>query len=175
MPLVGGCAGDGMKMERTFQIHGDEVLSGGVVARRDRLRRADRDRLEPRLGARRRADAGHPLAGNRVDRDRRPARRSTSTSSRLGAPAEVGADSQAFTRWARTHPLGLGRRPNGHEPVRCVSEADFDERSIVCTAEVPAGGLAWFMHGDGDSVLRSTASACERRDRGARRRASRSG
>jgi hypothetical protein len=81
--------------------------------------------------------------------------------SRLGAPPEVAADAQEFTRWARTHPLGLGQRPNGHEPVRCVSEADFEGRSIICTAEVPAGGLAWFMHGDGDSVLRSTASACD--------------
>jgi hypothetical protein len=44
--------------------------------------------------------------------------------------------------------------------VRCVSGADFDEREIICTAEVPSGGLAWFMHGDGDSVLRSTAAAC---------------
>ena len=31
MPLVGGCAGDGMKMDRTFQIHGDEVISGIYV------------------------------------------------------------------------------------------------------------------------------------------------
>ena len=41
-----------------------------------------------------------------------------------------------------------------------MSEADFETREIICTAEVPSGGLAWFMHGDGDSVLRSTASAC---------------
>jgi hypothetical protein len=46
--------------------------------------------------------------------------------------------------------------------VRCVGEADFDERSILCTAEVPTGGLAWFMHGDADSVLRSTTAACRR-------------
>jgi hypothetical protein len=32
MPLVGGCAGDGVKMERTFQLHGDEVIAGGVVS-----------------------------------------------------------------------------------------------------------------------------------------------
>ena len=66
------------------------------------------------------------------------------------------------TSWARTHPLGLGRRRDGHQPVRCVGEADFEERSILCTAEVPAGGLTWFMNGDADSVLRSTAAACRR-------------
>ena len=160
VPLVGGCAGDGMKMERTFQICGDEVISGGVV------------------GAAIGSDGpigigwshgwertGEPMLvtnsrGNHViEIDDRPALDEYLT--RLGAPAEVAAEPQAFTRWARTHPLGLGRRPNGDEPVRCVSEADFDGRSIICTAEVPAGGLAWFMHGDGDSVLRSTASACD--------------
>jgi hypothetical protein len=99
-------------------------------------------------------------AGNRVrEIDDRPALDLYLES--LGAPAEVGTDPREFTRWARTHPLGLGRRRNGHEPVRCVGEADFEERSIVCTAEVPSGGLAWFMHGDAESVLRSTTSACQ--------------
>ena len=159
IPLVGGGAGDGMKMERTFQIHGDEVISGGVV------------------GAAIASDApiglgwshgwervGEPMlvtsaTGNRVrEIDDRPALDHYLDS--LDAPAEVRADPREFTRWARTHPLGLGRRRTGHQPVRCVSEADFDQRAIVCTAEVPAGGLTWFMHGDADSVLRSTASAC---------------
>ena len=31
-PLVGGCAGDDMKMEKTFQFHDGEVFSEGVVA-----------------------------------------------------------------------------------------------------------------------------------------------
>src|SRR5437667_53327 len=30
-PLVGGCAGDGLKMQATFQFHGDRVLQHGVV------------------------------------------------------------------------------------------------------------------------------------------------
>jgi hypothetical protein len=161
VPLVGGCAGDGMKMERTFQIHGDDVTSGGVVAA------AIASDAPIGIGWSHGWErTGEPMlvtssAGNRVNEiDDRPAL--DEYLSRLGAPSEVGTDPQAFTRWARTHPLGLGQRPNGHEPVRCVSEADFEQRSIVCTAEVPAGGLAWFMHGDGDSVLRSTASACER-------------
>ena len=32
MPLVGGCAGDDLKMTRTFQFYGDRVLTDSVVA-----------------------------------------------------------------------------------------------------------------------------------------------
>src|SRR5436309_238801 len=32
VPLVGGCAGDDLKMNRTFQLHGDRVLEDAVVA-----------------------------------------------------------------------------------------------------------------------------------------------
>jgi hypothetical protein len=159
VPLVGGCAGDGMKMERTFQIHDDEVISGGVVGAA--IASEGPIGLGWSHGWER---VGEPMlvtnsAGNRVrEIDDRPALDVYLES--LGAPSEVGSDPREFTRWARTHPLGLGRRRNGHEPVRCVGEADFEERSIVCTAEVPAGGLTWFMHGDADSVLRSTSKAC---------------
>jgi hypothetical protein len=160
VPLVGGCAGDAMKMERTFQIHGDEVISGGVAAAA--IASDGPIGIGWSHGWER---TGEPMLvtnsrGNHViEIDDQPAL--DEYLKRLQAPAEVGAEAQEFTRWARTHPLGLGQRPNGHEPVRCVSEADFGGRSIICTAEVPAGGLIWFMHGDGDSVLRSTASACE--------------
>src|SRR5581483_9533560 len=30
--MVGGCAGDNLRMERTFQLYGDRVLSDAVVA-----------------------------------------------------------------------------------------------------------------------------------------------
>jgi hypothetical protein len=160
VPLVGGCAGDGMKMEQTFQIHGDEVISGGVVGAA--IASDGPIGLGWSHGWER---VGEPMlvtsaTGNRVDEiDDQPAL--DLYLERLGAPAEVGSDPREFTRWARTHPLGLGRRQNGHEPVRCVGEADFERRSIACTAEVPAGGLTWFMHGDADSVLRSTSKACQ--------------
>ena len=29
--MVGGCAGDGLKMTRTFQFHGDHVLTDSVI------------------------------------------------------------------------------------------------------------------------------------------------
>jgi hypothetical protein len=77
---------------------------------------------------------------------------------RLDAPEDARFDPAAFTRFALTHPLGLSRR-SGDE-VRFIGEADFDERSLGCIAEVPQGGLAWFMEGDEDSVLEATDAAC---------------
>ena len=40
--------------------------------------------------------------------------------------------------------------------MRFVAGADFDDRSLGCIAEVPQGGLAWFMEGDATSVLDAT-------------------
>jgi hypothetical protein len=51
-------------------------------------------------------------------------------------------------------------RRAGEPQARFVAEADFDDRSIGCIAEVPQGGMAWFMEGDGDSVLEATDAAC---------------
>ena len=78
---------------------------------------------------------------------------------RLGAPEEARSDPSAFTRFAQTHPLGLKARA-GEERVRFVGDADFDDRSLGCIAEVPQGGLAWFMEGDDNSVLAATDAAC---------------
>jgi hypothetical protein len=78
---------------------------------------------------------------------------------RLDAPAEARTDAAAFTRFALTHPLGLARR-RGEEHVRLVGDADFDDRSLGCIAQVPQGGLAWFMEGDDASVLAATDGAC---------------
>jgi hypothetical protein len=77
---------------------------------------------------------------------------------RLNAPKEVRSDPAAFTRFALTHPLGLSRRSG--EEVRFIGEANFEDRSLGCIAEVPQGGLAWFMEGDEDSVLEATDTAC---------------
>jgi hypothetical protein len=44
--------------------------------------------------------------------------------------------------------------------VRFIGDADFDDRSLGCIAEVPQGGLAWFMEGDDQSVLAATDAAC---------------
>jgi hypothetical protein len=77
---------------------------------------------------------------------------------RLNAPAGAHADREAFNRFAITHPLGISRRSG--EEVRLVAGADFDDRSLSFIANIPAGGLAWFMEGDEESVQNATDDAC---------------
>jgi hypothetical protein len=159
VPLVGGCAGDDLKMRRTFQFHDGDVLENAVVAAA--LGSDSPLGIGVRHGWRR---VGTPMlvtssADNRVHSlDDRPAL--DVYLERLGAPPEARSDASAFTHFALTHPLGLSRR-SGEEHVRFVGEADFGERSLVCIAEVPQGGLAWLMEGDDDSVLRATDAACD--------------
>jgi hypothetical protein len=157
-PLVGGCAGDGLKMTRTFQLDGDRALTDAVVAAA--IASDAPIGIGVRHGWRR---VGEPMlvtasAGNRVYRlDDRPAL--DVYLERLGAPPEAQTDPAAFTAFALTHPLGLSRR-TGEEQVRFVGEANFEDRSLGCIAEVPQGGLTWFMEGDERSVLEATDAAC---------------
>jgi hypothetical protein len=158
VPLVGGCAGDDMRMVATRQFFGAEVLTDAVVAAA--IGSDAPFGIGVRHGWRR---VGEPLvvsssAGNRVELlDERPAL--DAYLERLDAPKQAWTDGAAFTHFAQTHPLGLSRR-SGEEHVRFVAEADFDSRSLVCIAEVPQGGLAWIMEGDAASVLDATDAAC---------------
>jgi len=159
IPLVGGCAGDDLAMTETFQLHGREVLRDAVVAV------AIGSDAPLGIGVQHGwSRVGDPLlvtssAGNRVySLDDRPAL--DVYLDRLDAPEPARTDAGAFTRFALTHPLGLGRR-SGEDHVRFVGEADFEDRSLGCIAEVPQGGIAWFMEGDADSVLQATDSACD--------------
>lgn len=158
VPLVGGCAGDDLRMQGTFQLHNDRVLVNAVVAA---AVGSDAPMgIGVRHGWRR---VGEPMLVTGSDSSRvytlddRPAL--DVYLQRLDAPPEAARDSAVFTRFALTHPLGLSRRSG--EEVRFVAEADFEERSLVCIAEVPQGGLAWFMEGDDDSVLEATDAACD--------------
>ena len=158
IPLVGGCAGDDLKMQRTFQLCGDQVLQESVVGAA--LASDSPLGIGVRHGWR---PVGEPMlvtksADNRVYRlNDRPAL--DLYLDRLQAPQDVRSDGAAFTRFALTHPLGLRRR-TGESQVRFVAEANFDDRSLGCIAEVPQGGMAWIMEGDADSVLRATDAAC---------------
>jgi hypothetical protein len=159
VPLVGGCAGDDLRMKATFQLHGADVLSDAVVAAA--LVSDAPFGIGVRHGWRR---VGEPMLitrseGTRVHEiDDRPAL--DVYLERLDVPAEAHTDPEAFTRFAQTHPLGLAAR-RGEEHVRFIGEADFDERSLVCIAQVPQGGRAWLMEGDDDSVLDATDAACQ--------------
>jgi len=158
VPLVGGCAGDDLKMSRTFQFHGRSVMQHSVVGAA--IGSEGPIGIGVEHGWRK---VGEPMVvtasdGNKVESlDDRPAL--TAYLERLDAPAEVHSDPEAFTRFAMTHPLGLSRR-SGDE-VRFVSGADFADGSLNCIAAVPQGSLTWIMEGDVASVLDATDVACE--------------
>ena len=157
VPLVGGCAGDDLRMQHTFQLCGSEVLEDAVVC-------ASLTSDAPiGIGVQHGwQPVGEPFvvtasASNRVYAlDGQPAL--DVYLERLRPPPDVAGDAGAFTRFALTHPLGISRR-NGVE-VRFIAEAHFADRSLGCIAEVPAGGLAWIMEGDEESVLAATDGAC---------------
>ena len=157
VPLVGGCAGDDLKMTRTFQFHGDEVLTDAVVAAG--IASDAPLGIGVRHGWRR---VGEPMlvtssAGNRVyTLDDRPALDVYLEHLGLEEPAD--GDQEGLARLALTHPLGLSR-PGGEEKVRFISGGDFAERSLSCIAEVPQGALVWIMEGDAQSVLEATDAA----------------
>jgi hypothetical protein len=158
VPIVGGCAGDDLRMQETSQLHGSEVLQDAVVVAA--LTSEAPIGIGVRHGWR---PVGEPLVvtgsgDRRVDRlDDRPAL--DVYLERLDAPKAAWSEPVAFSRFALTHPLGLNRRGT-EEQVRFVADADFERRSLACIAEVPQGGLAWFMEGDEGSVLQATDAAC---------------
>jgi hypothetical protein len=158
VPLVGGCAGDDLRMDRTLQLFGGEVHEDSVVAAA--IGSDAPFGIGVRHGWR---SVGDPMVVTRSSNNRvytlddEPAL--DVYLDRLDAPPEARADASEFTRFALTHPLGLSRRSE-EEQVRFVGEADFGDRSLGCIAEVPQGGLAWFMEGNSESVLAATDAAC---------------
>jgi hypothetical protein len=158
VPMVGGCAGDDLRMQATHQFCGTELLEDAVVGAA--LASDGPIGIGVRHGWRR---MGDPMLitdaeDNRVlTIDGQPAL--DLYLRRLDAPEDAREDPEAFVQFAATHPLGLARR-RGEEHVRFVAGADFDRRTLACIAEVPRGALAWFMEGDDESVLAATDAAC---------------
>lgn len=158
VPLVGGCAGDDLRMTQTHQLHGDQVLTDSVVAAG--IASNAPFGIGVRHGWRR---VGEPMlvtasAANRVyTLDDLPAL--DVYLKHLGIDLSAGSDHRTLARLALTHPFGLGR-PSGEDEVRWISGGDFVERSLSCMAEVPQGALVWIMEGDATSVLEATESAC---------------
>jgi hypothetical protein len=158
LPIVGGCAGDDFRLTATVQLHNGEVCNDTLVGA---VLTSDAPiGIGVRHGWRR---VGEPVlvtksANNRVyELDDRPAL--DVYLERFDAPAEAAVDAAEFAQFSMTHPLGLGRR-SAEEGARFVAEANFEDRSLGMIAEVPQGGLAWFLEGDVDSVLDATDSAC---------------
>jgi len=158
VPMVGGCAGDDLRMTETHQLFDDLVLTNSVVGAG--IASSGPLGIGMRHGWRR---VGEPMlvthsGGNRVYAlDDRPAL--DLYLERLGLRGAAVANEEALARLALTHPLGLGQR-NGEEQVRWIGGADFADRSLSCIAEVPQGGLVWIMQGDAESVLSAADAAC---------------
>lgn len=157
VPLVGGCAGDDLKMRVTRQFFGREVLTDSIVGAAIAsdspmgigVRHGWRKVGEPMLVTKSSSNRVHTL-------DDQPAL--DVYLARLHAPEAARTDPAEFTRFAMTHPFGISKRSG--EEVRFVAEADFDDRSIGCIAHIPQGGVTWLMEGDDDSVLAATEAAC---------------
>ena len=158
VPLVGGCAGDDLKMQKTFQFLDGEVLTDAVVAAGISsdapfgigVRHGWQKVGEPMLVT----DSGDNSVATLDEQ-----RALDVYLERLSAPAEASSDESAFTRFALTHPLGMSRR-RGEEHVRFIGGADFAQGSLSTIAEVPPGALVWLMDGDAGSVLTATDAAC---------------
>ena len=155
--LVGGCAGDDLAMQCTYQFHDDRVLSGAVVAAA--IGSDAPIAIGVGHGWRR---VGEPMSvtesdGNLVRRlDDEPAL--DAYLRRLDAPPEAYTDPDAWQQFSVLHPLGLAR-PGGEE-IRAVLGADYESRSLVC-GDVPQGTLLWMMDGDASSMMSGTETACE--------------
>jgi hypothetical protein len=159
VPLVGGCAGDDLKMTETFQLYGDQVMTDSVVAAGISsdapfgigVRHGWRKVGEPMLVTR--------SGGNRVFAlDGEPAL--DVYLERLGTRAPARVTPEEFARVALVHPLGLSARA-GEPHIRFIAGGDFADRSLSCIAEVPQSGLVWLMEGDAESVLEATDGACD--------------
>jgi hypothetical protein len=159
VPLVGGSASPDPSAMRTFQFHGDEVLTDAVIGAAIAsdgplgvgLRHGWRKVGEPMIVTK---SAG----GDVFTLDDQPAL--TAYLRRLDAPADAYEDAKAFEKFALTRPIGVRRRSG--EEVRSVSSpALLREGWLRSSGEVPEGCLIWPMEGDEQSVLAAAADACQ--------------
>ena len=161
-PLVGGSSGDDLTYSGTYQFAGGrdhvDVLSGAVVGVGLGCETplgvgiAHGWRLSGAPMSVTRSDGGHVY-----ELDDRPAL--DVYSERLGLDAELAREPAAWTRAVTRHPLGLNRR--GGEDIRVIHGADPDERSIVCLADVPQGGLVWLLETDEDALVAAAGASCQ--------------
>jgi hypothetical protein len=158
LPLVGGTSSPDRHAGRTFQLHGDEVRAGAVVAAAIGsdgpfgigLRHGWRKVGDPMIVTR-------SIDGDVFTLDDQPAL--AAYLRRLDAPSGAYTDPVAFEAFARTRPIGLRRR-SGEEVRNVSSTALFREGWLRSSGEVPEGGLVWPMEGDDESVLQAADDAC---------------
>jgi hypothetical protein len=157
VPLVGGGAGDNLRMLTSRQFYGGKIFQDGVVAAH--IGTDGPIGLSIRHGwhCGGTAMVVTASAGNEVHEfDDRPAL--DVYLDLHHAPPGVEKDAQAFAEFALTRPLAVARR--GDIAVRHVLGADPDARALVCAGGVPKGATAWLASGDVESNLAAAESAC---------------
>lgn len=162
VPLVGGCAGDYLRMRQTRQLHGWRVMSGAVVAAA-----ISSDRPLGIGFSHGWSPASEPMLVTEsrdtllVTLDDQPAL--DVYLNIFDPPQAVRDDPQAFADFAAVHPIGIRRRDRIE--MRHIAGFDREHRALVMVAEVPQGALACLSEGDSASVLeaavQSASSAVE--------------
>ncbi len=158
VPLFGGAAGDGWRMSGTFQLHGTDVFTNGVVAAcigsdapiAIGIDHGWRPSGEPMVVTQSGDGRVHEL-------DDAPAL--DAYLDRLDAPAAVYRDEDALKRYVLSRPLGVQRR-SGIEIRNMSTAVDVDGRTIGGGGDLSLGALAFAMEGDEESVVAASARAC---------------
>jgi hypothetical protein len=158
LPVVGGVSCPWPSMTRTFQLHGDQVVTGAVVGAA--IASDGPFGVGVRHGWRR---VGEPMIVTKSDHnvvhtlDDQPA--APAYLSRLGAPPEAFVEPAAFERFAECRPIGVRNRSG--EVVRNVgSSYHLADGWLQSPGDVPEGALIWPMEGDQESVLDAAGDAC---------------
>jgi len=159
VPLFGGAAADGWRMTGTYLMADGKVLSDAVVAA---MIASDAPlSVSVRHGFRLVGPAMFVTSsanGRVLTLDDRPAL--DVYLDRLGAPPAAYTDASAFVDFALSRPLGIQRR-SGVEARNVSTEVDLDGRSIGGGGGIDAGGLAWVMDGNEESILAAVDAACQ--------------
>jgi hypothetical protein len=157
IPMVGGGAGDNMRMVTSRQIFGGKVLQDAMVGAcigSDgpigwSISHGWQSQGEPMMVT---ASLGNSVyALNDL-----PALDVYLEAHQ--APPGIEADPAAFAQFALTRPLAVGRR--GDVAVRHVIGAETDKRGLCCAGGVARGASVWLASGDVTSTLDAADHAC---------------
>ena len=158
IPLFGGASADGWRFTRTYQLHGNKVLTDAVVSAT--IASTSPIGLSVRHGWRK---VGEPMMvtrssdGRIYTLDDEPAM--DVYLRRLGAPDETFHDASEFSKFALSRPAGVERR-SGIEVRNFSTDVDMAGRSLGGGGDLPEGCLTWTMEGDEASILAAATDAC---------------
>jgi len=78
---------------------------------------------------------------------------------RMGLDRSVLEGSDSFRLRALECPLGVATRSG--EEIRVIQGLDPSDGSVLCSAGIPQGGLAWVMEGDIESLVAGATTSCQ--------------